>query len=75
MLVAWLMSKRHELACLGTIIPASELSYMFHYINAHLTLFQSLAAELPICVAKSSGVKEAELEDLKGLLKLSLIHI
>ena len=58
----------HTVEVLGTMIPERSDSYMFHFPNIHLTDHISRALEIPLVTAKTSGVKEKELEDLKKLL-------
>jgi predicted ATP pyrophosphatase (TIGR00289 family) len=43
-------------------------SYMFHFPNIHLTDYVAKALEIPLVKAKTSGIKEKELDDLKTLL-------
>lgn len=43
----------------------NDESYMFHVPNIHLTNLLAEALEIPIIIADTNGVKEAELEDLK----------
>ncbi len=62
---AWLASKRDELACLVTLFPRSEMSYMFHYPNLRWTALQAEAMGVPQVTARTEGVKEEELADLK----------
>jgi diphthine-ammonia ligase len=61
---AWLASKKDELACLVTLFPRSEDSYMFHYPNLKWTRLQSEAMGVPQLTAATEGVKEEELADL-----------
>ena len=58
----------HTVEVLGTMIPERSDSYMFHFPNIHLTGHISRALEIPLVTARTSGVKEKELEDLKKLL-------
>ena len=59
----------HTIQVLATIIPERSDSYMFHFPNIHLTDYIAEALEIPLVKAKTSGVKEKELEDLKKLLE------
>jgi len=59
----------HEIACLITMIPKSEESYMFHVPNIHVTFFQAKAMGLPIMIRRTSGEKTLELTDLYRALK------
>lgn len=65
---AWLASKKDELACLVTLFPKSEMSYMFHYPNLQWTRLQAEAMEVPQLTATTEGVKEEELNDLESAL-------
>ncbi len=65
---AWLASKKDELACLITIFPKSDLSYMFHFPNLEWTKLQAEAIGIPQLVGKTEGVKEEELADLEKTL-------
>ena len=58
----------HNIKVLATMIPKRSDSYMFHFPNIDLTEHISKALEIPLVTAKTSGVKEKELEDLKLLL-------
>lgn len=57
-----------EVRCLAAMIPQREDSWMFHFPNIHLTSLFAEAVELPLVKAKTSGVKEKELNDLERLL-------
>lgn len=65
---AYLASKRDELACLITVFPESDASYMFHFPNLKWTALQAEAAGVPQWVGKTAGVKEEELSDLKAVM-------
>ena len=62
---AWLASKENELACLVTLFPKSEASYMFHFPNLEWTRLQAEAMGVPQLMAVTEGVKEEELRDLE----------
>jgi ABC transporter with metal-binding/Fe-S-binding domain ATP-binding protein len=66
---AYLASKRDELACLVTIFPKTEESYMFHYPNLRWTALQAEVAEVPQVTGSTAGAKEEELSDLKAVLE------
>ena len=66
---AYLASKQHELVCLITLFPESEMSYMFHFPNLKWTALQAKAMGVPQLKGKTLGVKERELEDLKRALQ------
>lgn len=50
------------------MFPQREGSWMFHFPNIHLTNLFAEAVEIPLVKAETTGIKEAELEDLKTLL-------
>jgi diphthine-ammonia ligase len=58
----------HKIKFLATMIPKRADSWMFHFPNIHLTDHLSKAVEIPLVKAKTSGIKEQELKDLKELL-------
>ncbi len=65
---ALLASKTDTLVCLMTLEPQREDSYMFHFPNLRWTSLQAEAMGLPQLIARTEGVKEEELEDMKKLL-------
>jgi diphthine-ammonia ligase len=65
---AWLASKKDTLACLVTIFPKSDMSYMFHYPDLEWTSLQAEAIGVPQLTGKTEGVKEEELRDLENTL-------
>jgi diphthine-ammonia ligase len=65
---AWLASKKDTLACLVTLFPRSEMSYMFHYPNLRWTSLQASALGVPQVTGTTEGVKEEELSDLERTL-------
>ncbi len=66
----WLALRQgHDLAYLVTMQPAREDSFMFHYPNIHLMDLISECVGLPLIKAKTSGIKERELDDLKEALR------
>ncbi|MDG6987751.1 MAG: diphthine--ammonia ligase [Nitrososphaerota archaeon] len=65
---AWLASKKEELACLVTITPKSDESYMFHYPDLKWTALQAEAMGVPQLTSDTEGVKEEELKDLEDAL-------
>jgi diphthine-ammonia ligase len=65
---AWLASKSDTLACLITLFPKSDLSYMFHYPNLQWTRLQAESIGVPQLSEETPGVKEEELGDLKRVL-------
>jgi len=58
----------YEVKYLVTMLPQREDSWMFHYPNIHLTELFAKAVGIPLRKAETTGIKEAELEDLKQLL-------
>ncbi|MGB7969934.1 MAG: TIGR00289 family protein [Methanobacterium sp.] len=54
---------------LVSMISDNPESYMFHVPNIHITELSSEAMEIPLIKAKTHGVKEEELDDLKAVLK------
>jgi len=54
---------------LVSMISDNPESYMFHVPNIHITELSSEAMNIPLLRAKTSGVKEKELEDLKIVLE------
>lgn len=65
---AYLASKRDQLSCLITVIPRSDISYMFHFPNLAWTKLQAEAIGVPQITAETAGVKENELADLKAVV-------
>jgi len=65
---AWIASREDELACLITLFPKSEMSYMFHFPNLEWTRLQAEAVGVPQLTATTEGVKEEELGDLERAL-------
>jgi len=65
---AWLASKDDELACLVTLFPKSDMSYMFHFPDLRWTSLQAEAIGVAQLSAETEGVKEEELADLQRAL-------
>jgi ABC transporter with metal-binding/Fe-S-binding domain ATP-binding protein len=65
---AHLASKGHELVCIVTLFPRTDMSYMFHFPNLSWTRLQAEAMGLPQVVQETEGAKEAELADLSTAL-------
>jgi len=61
---AYLESKHHELSCLITVFPRSDMSYMFHFPDLTWTRLQAEAMGVPQLTEETAGVKEEELADL-----------
>jgi ABC transporter with metal-binding/Fe-S-binding domain ATP-binding protein len=68
---AWVASMRDELACLVTLFPKSEMSYMFHYPNLEWTRLQAESMGILQVTEQTDGVKEEELGDLKKALTIA----
>lgn len=62
---AYLASKEHELVCAITIVSENSASYMFHTPNIDKVGLQCESMNIPLFIAKTKGVKEEELVDLK----------
>jgi len=65
---AHLMQKEHQLTCMVSMKPENPESYMFHTVNIDITRLQAEAWGVPYVEAKTKGVKEEELDDLKTTL-------
>ncbi len=65
---AWLASKDEELACLITMFPSSDSSYMFHHPDLRWTALQAESMGVSQVRAVTKGVKEDELQDLERAL-------
>lgn len=62
------LKKGYEVKHLVTMVPQREDSWMFHYPNIHMADLFAQAVDIPLVKAETSGVKEAELTDLKQVL-------
>lgn len=62
---AYLASKEHKLVCAITIVSENKDSYMFHTPNISWVGLQAQSMDIPLMIAKTKGVKEEELIDLK----------
>lgn len=67
----WAVLKGFDVACLVTLEPAREDSWMFHRPAASLTRLQAEALGLPQVYVETSGIRGDELEDLKEALARS----
>ena len=65
---AHLMQRDHQLAYMVSMKPENPDSYMFHTVNIDITRLQAEAWGVPYVEAKTRGVKEEELDDLKETL-------
>ncbi len=66
---AYIASKSDRLACLITVFPRSDASYMFHYPDMRWTQLQAEAIGVPQLTQETPGVKEEELEDLTAAIR------
>ncbi len=66
---AYLASRSDRLACLITVFPRSDASYMFHFPNLKWTSLQAEAIGVPQLTQETLGVKEDELEDLAAAIR------
>jgi ABC transporter with metal-binding/Fe-S-binding domain ATP-binding protein len=64
-----LAQREHTLAYLVSLRSENPDSYMFHTVNIELTRLQAEAWCIPLIEAKTMGVKEEELYDLKMVLE------
>jgi len=62
------LKQGYEVKYLVSMLPQREDSWMFHFPNIHLTDLFAEAVGISLVKAETTGVKEAELEDLKKLL-------
>ena len=62
------LKKGYEVEHLVTMVPQREDSWMFHYPNIHMADLFAQAVGIPLVKAETSGIKEAELTDLKQVL-------
>jgi diphthine-ammonia ligase len=58
----------YEVEYLVSMISDNPESYMFHVPNIHITELSSEAMGIPLIKAKTHGMKEKELDDLKKVL-------
>jgi ABC transporter with metal-binding/Fe-S-binding domain ATP-binding protein len=61
----------HEIACLVCLNPEKEDSWMFHVPNIEFVPKQAEAADIPLIMMPTEGVKEEELKDLKEAISLA----
>jgi len=57
-----------DVKCLVTMVPQRSDSWMFHYPNIQMADLFAEAVGIPLVKAETSGIKEAEVDDLKRLL-------
>jgi len=63
------MNAGYHVKYLVTMLPERQDSWMFHYPNIRLAKLFAEAVGIPYIEAKTSGIKEKELEDLKKVLQ------
>ena len=68
---AWVASKKEELSCLITLVPRSQMSYMFHFPNLRWTGLQAEAMGVPQLTRPTEGIKEEELGDLRLAIEVA----
>lgn len=62
------LSQAWEIACLVTMLPSTDSSYMFHFPNVKMTWLQAAAMDLPLIRGRTRGEKEKELNELNATL-------
>jgi diphthine-ammonia ligase len=62
------LKRGYEVKHLVTMVSQREDSWMFHYPNIHMADLFAQAVDIPLVKAETSGIKEAELTDLKQVL-------
>lgn len=62
------LKQGYDVKFLVTMLPQREDSWMFHSLNIQLVNLFAEAVGIPLVKAKTEGVKEEELKDLKRLL-------
>jgi len=67
--IYYALKESHDVACLATMVPSREDSWMFHYPNIGLIDLFAEAVGIPVVKAVTSGIQEVELEDLKRLIE------
>ena len=64
----------YELACLISIIPKNQDSFMFHPSSAEQIKKQAKVMSIPLVLKRTIGKKEIELIDLKEAIKEAKAH-
>lgn len=62
------MKSGHDVTKMVSVFPKKRDSWMFHKPNPNIIKLSSEASDIPLITKKTEGVKEKELEDLKGAL-------
>jgi diphthine-ammonia ligase len=63
------IERGYKVAYLVTMIPQRPDSWMFHYPNIQLADLFAEATGIPLVKTETAGIKEAEVEDLKKVLR------
>jgi diphthine-ammonia ligase len=63
------LGEGYEVKCLVSMIPLREDSWMFHYPNIRLVDLFAEAVGIQVVKAETCGIKEREVEDLRGLIE------
>ncbi len=64
--------QHEEVACLISVLSRNEESYMFHTPNIRWVPLQAEAAGLPLVQGETEGREEAELADLRQVIRVSM---
>jgi len=64
--------QEHKVGCLISVVSENKESYMFHTANIELVDAQAEALGMPLVKARTKGVKEGELDDLKKALLIAI---
>ena len=62
------LKQGHKIVSLVTMVPQRADSWMFHYPNIHMADLFAEAVGIPLLKSETSGLKDAELVDLKQTL-------
>lgn len=62
------LKQGHKIVSLVTMVPQRADSWMFHYPNIHMADLFAEAVGIPLVKSETSGLKDAELVDLKQTL-------
>lgn len=66
MALYYALKEKEDVKYLLSMKSKNDESYMFHVPNIHITDLLSQALDIPLISVETDGVKEEELEDLKG---------
>jgi len=67
--VHYAQQQGYEVVCLLSVVSKNKESYMYHTLNIDRVPEQARAMGLKLYRLETEGVKEEEVEDLKGMLK------